>query len=308
MRERRSLSQLLPVVAVRGVVAVLIAVVTATAVAAKPGYADFFGDVNCEQHPGHPECRVAAGAPAEPAGIAATAGGAVVCRDADGGVVDCFVEGEGWIWSDGCRYLAVDATAPGGAQTPGAAYRPSCPGDPPGSQRALVWIPDSQAPGPAALGRIAVSRLVLPPPEIELSPPVSAPQLVMLPTWLWVDSEWWALRAASASVPGVVTVTAIAEPTQVVWDTGDGRRYVCGRGTRYEPVIDPAGASPDCGHVYRRSSAGEPAGSFRLTATVSWRVSWSGGGASGTAGPLFSTVSVPVRVVASRSVNIGALR
>jgi hypothetical protein len=305
MPEHQPLSQLLRAGAVRGLVAVLVGVVAVTA-AAGPVYADFFGDVNCDQLPDHPECRVAAGA--APAGMVTVPSGVVVCRDADGGVVDCFIEGQGWIWSDGCRYLPVDAPAPTGAQEPGAAYRPACPGDPPGSQRALVWIPDSQAPGPAALGQIAVSRLVLPRPEIELSPPLPGPQLVMLPTWLWVDSEWWGVRAASASVPGVVTVTATAEPTRVVWETGDGGRYVCGRGTRYEPAIDPAGASPDCGHVYRRSSAGEPAGSFSLTATVSWRVSWSGGGASGTAGPLFSSVSVPVRVVQSRSVNTGAAR
>jgi hypothetical protein len=289
-------------------VAVLVSVFAVTAFMARPAYADFFGDVNCDQHPNHPECQVEAGTTDGPGGMVAAPSGEVVCLDADDEVVDCFIEGEGWIWSDGCRYLAVEAAPPTGAEAPGAAYRPTCPGDPPGSQRALVWIPDSEAPGPAALGQIAVSRLVLPRPEIELSPPLPAPQLVMLPTWLWVESQWWVVRAASASVPGAVTVTAIAEPTQVDWDTGDGGRYVCGRGTPYEPAVDPAAASPDCGHVYRRSSAGEPADSFRLTATVSWRVSWSGGGASGISGPLFSTTSVPVRVVQSQSVNTGAGR
>jgi hypothetical protein len=290
------------------VVTVLVTVAAVPALTARPAYADFFGDVNCHQHPDHPECRVEAGAAERIGGMIAAPSGEVVCRDAEGEVVDCFVEGEGWIWSDGCRYLPVEAAPPTGAETPGAAYRPTCPRDPLGSQRALVWIPDSEAPGPAALGQVAVSRLVLPRPKIELSPPLTAPQLVMLPTWLWVDPQWWVVRSASASVPGVVTVTAMAEPTQVVWDTGDGGRYVCGRGTPYEPGMDPAAASPDCGHVYRRSSAGEPSHSFRLTATVSWRVSWSGGGMSGIAGPLFSTVSMPVQVVESRSVNTGTVR
>jgi hypothetical protein len=129
----------------------------------------------------------------------------------------------------------------------------------------------------------------------------------MLPTWLWVSPRWWVARSASASVPGV-TVTAVATPMRVRWLTGDGAEYACDGGTPYTSGVDPTTASPDCGHTYTRPSAGRPGGVFQLMATVTWQVSWSGGGASGTIGPLFSTTTVPVRVVESLSVNTGGGR
>lgn len=182
------------------------------------------------------------------------------------------------------------------------AYRPTCPDDPAGSQRPAVWLPDSQAPGPPALGRLAVSRLVLPRPAVELSPPTGAPQLVMLPTWLWIEPAWWTSRSASASVPGV-TVTAVATPVEVRWSTGDGEVLTCGAGTAYVAGGDPGTASPDCGHTYTVPSAPQPGGVYDLKARVTWQVSWSGGGFSGTAGPLFSTTSLPVEIAEVRSVN-----
>ncbi len=40
--------------------------------------------------------------------------------------------------------------------------------------------------------------------------------------------------------------------------------------------------SPDCGHVYELSSAGEPGGTYSVTATSSWVITWEGAGQSGT--------------------------
>jgi len=267
-----------------------------------PAAADYFGDVDCEQFPDHPACQVAAGEQSGPGETVATPEGEMICR-LDGQVVPCVTE-DGWLGDDGCRYLQVDAPPPPRVEEPGASYRPSCPGDPAGSQRPLVWLPDSGAPGPPALGRLAVARLVLPQPAVELSPPVGTPQLVMLPTWLWIEPAWWVGRSASASVPGV-TVTAVAMPVQVRWKIGDGAEYVCDQGTPYPAGGNPDGASPDCGHTFTRLSRDQPGGVFPLSATVTWQVSWSGGGAFGTLGPLFSTATLPVQVLESRSVNTG---
>jgi hypothetical protein len=255
--------------------------------------------MDCEQFPDHADCQAEARAPGR-SGWAAQPTGDVVCRNDGGEVVDCYIEGEGWIGADGCRYLLTTRDQPPEEATgAGGWYLRQC-SDPPGGS--VVWLADSEAPGPALLAQIAVSRLSLPPPDLELSPPLPAPQLVMLPTWLWVSPQWWRIRSASASVPGM-TVTAMATPVQVRWETGDGRQLTCDSGTPYAETDDPASGSPDCGHTYTRTSEHEPGGAFELSATVAWEVTWVGGGASGAVGPLFSTATVPVEVVESLSRN-----
>jgi len=261
-----------------------------------------FGEVDCEQFPDHPDCRVSAGvfAPVMSTGPE----GSVVCR-LDGEVVPCVTD-EGWLGSDGCRYLhQAGAVLPPGVEGPGGVYLPTCPADPPNARRTLVWIPDADAPA-AALGAVAVSRLVLPRPQVVLSPPPTAPQLVRLPTWLWLEEGWWAAeRHATASVPGV-GVTAVATPVRVDLQMGDGGLVSChGPGTAWTAGMDPRAQSPDCGYVYSRPSAGQPGGAYTVSATVTWAVSWSGAGASGQAGPLFSTGSQPVAVVESQTVVTG---
>jgi hypothetical protein len=270
---------------------------------ADPASADFADPVECTGPGGNnPHCDVRA----ENDPVYTDDGdGAVACRQG-GEVVPCVNE-DGWLGSDGCRYLRLDGVAPpAGVETPGAAYRPTCPEDPPGAQRALVWIPDSDAPGLAQLARIAVSRLAPPTPEIGLSPPPPAPQLVMLPVWLWVDEATWAPRSATASVPGV-SVTATATPTRVDWTTGDGGTHTChNRGEPWRKGMDPRAESPTCGHTYTAPSRSQPGGVYELRATVTWRVSWSGGGSSGNADPLLTTSTTPVQVAESLSRNTGS--
>jgi hypothetical protein len=90
----------------------------------------------------------------------------------------------------------------------------------------------------------------------------------------------------------------------VTWSLGDGSTVVCnGPGTPYAAGGDPAAPSPDCGHTYARSSAGEPGGVFVVSATVSWGVSWTGGGQSGTLPALTTTSSAQLRVGESQAIN-----
>ena len=275
---------------------------------ARPADADIVADVDCKQERDHSTCEVEAGSPGEAQVVKPD--GQVACFDTIGEQTECYIEGQGWIGADGCRYFSFGSgDRPSDATGPGAWYQRTCR-TPSGVAGEVVWLPDPQAPGLAALGRIAASRLVLPRPEVVVNPPASAPQLVMLPTWLWVEPAWWSVsRSASASVP-TVTVTATAVPVQVVWSMGDGTSVTCeGPGTPYTAEVGgPAAASPDCGHIYRRASADQPGGVFEVSATVTWRVSWSGGGFSGSAGQLFSTATVPVTVAEVRSVNTGGGR
>jgi hypothetical protein len=54
-----------------------------------------------------------------------------------------------------------------------------------------------------------------------------------------------------------------------------------GAGTPYTSADNPAAASPDCGHTYTSSSAGQPGGPFQATATITWDVTWQGARGAG---------------------------
>jgi hypothetical protein len=138
---------------------------------------------------------------------------------------------------------------------------------------------------PAVLAQEAMDKLKASTPVIHTSPSSSRSAVVNFPTWMWVAPESWTEQAASAE-EGDVIVTAVARPQRVVWNMGDGATVTCtGPGTPYAAgVSDPDAPSPDCGHTYRRSSAEQPGERFRLTATLTWDVTWSvqnaaGGGA-----------------------------
>jgi hypothetical protein len=72
--------------------------------------------------------------------------------------------------------------------------------------------------------------------------------------------------------------------------------------------VDPRAVSPDCGYIYRRSSASEPAQAFPVSATVHWSVSWSGAGESGTFPDLTTTSSARFRVAESQALNVAPPR
>lgn len=174
--------------------------------------------------------------------------------------------------------------------------------------RAPVWIADGDAPGapggpsPAELARQARDRLRLPAPSISTSP--VGDQLVNVPTWLWLSGGFDPV-SATAAVPGV-SVTAVATPTAVVWGMGDGATVTCSEpGTPFVAGGDPSEASPDCGHTYRSSSAGQASAGFPVTVTMRWTVTWSGAGDGGTFPDLESTITTIFRVAEVQVLNDG---
>jgi hypothetical protein len=158
---------------------------------------------------------------------------------------------------------------------------------------------------PEVLARQAYRFLPLPAPLIRTSPPPTQDQLVNMATWLWVDGTTWGTRTASASVPGLaVTVTAV--PVTVIWRMGDGGEVVCdGPGTPFDPTTAASGQAATCSYIYRRSSAGQPAGQFTVTATTTWRITWTATGlaASGSLPPLTRTSQTALRVAEVQAIN-----
>ncbi len=146
---------------------------------------------------------------------------------------------------------------------------------------------------------LAVERLELPVPVVVLSPPGA--QLVGIPTWLWVAD--WETRSTAASVTGV-TSTVTARPTATTWDLDDGATRTCaGPGRPYDPGRPPDGQTTDCAHTFIWPSL-HPRGPRKLTATVTYAVSWSAStGAGGDLGTVTRTSTVPLTVVEVQAVG-----
>jgi len=291
-------------------------------------HADGWGAVDCSQHPS-PGCQLGAGTGGvqPPSSIPGggdhrvgnspgTGGGSV---DTDPGRWRCsYVRSDYQPPASGgvvaAAFTARPLAAPPSPAAPaagpkGAWYVYKCTGK--GAADAIyrppVFIPDAPAtpgpalPDPAALARQVYDQLRLPSPAIRLSP--AGRQLVNLPTWLWLDRAGWGAASATAAVPGE-SVTATAVPSSVTWALGDGSTVTCtGPGTPYSASMNPTGGSPDCGHTYPRSSAGQAGATFAVSATVHWSVTWAGAGQAGTFAGLTTTATVNVPVAESQALT-----
>lgn len=161
---------------------------------------------------------------------------------------------------------------------------------------------------PAALAQEALQRVPLAAPDIKMAPDPSIPQLVNLPTFLWIPAGQWQPQAASASA-GAVTSTVTATPKRVVWDMGQGDTVTCdGPGEPYVPSLPDDAQPSDCKFTYPASSARAPDKTFTVTATVEWGVTWSASGApgGGDLGISRRTSATTVRVAEIQVLNTAA--
>jgi len=214
-----------------------------------------------------------------------------------------------------CTWTVTQANTPEPFRSIWAAVPPPA-GRPPGSGQwarwdcsdgtaGISWLPNSRpAVAPEVLAQEAYRQLPLPQPQIEVNPVAGREQFVNLPTWLWVSPTTWGIRSATASVPGL-SATATATPITVTWTMGDGGQVVChGSGTPYSPRYSARSASPDCGYVYRHSSARATGGMFTVTAVTTWQVTWtSTSGATGALPPITRTSQISVRVAEAQALN-----
>jgi len=214
-----------------------------------------------------------------------------------------------------CTWTVTQANTPEPFRSIWAVVPPP-PGEAPGSGQwarwdcsdgtaGISWLPNSQpAVAPEVLAQEAYRQLPLPQPQIGVNPVAGREQFVNLPTWLWVSPTTWGIRSATASVPGL-SATATATPITVTWTMGDGGQVVChGSGTPYSPRYSARSASPDCGYVYRHSSARATSGAYTLTAVTTWQVTWtSTSGATGSLPPITRSSQISVRVAEAQALN-----
>lgn len=133
-------------------------------------------------------------------------------------------------------------------------------------------VPEGGLVDPRGLALDALDDVQIDPPAIRTSPSEDGQLFVQVPTWLWIDGGWWHGYEATATA-GRVWSKVVAQPVSVTWQLGDGTSLMCtGPGTVWTPGAPEDGT--DCSHIYRRSSAGRPGGTFPITATVQLTVAW----------------------------------
>jgi hypothetical protein len=216
--------------------------------------------------------------------------------------IPCYDPVFGWFnQSDECYYRLTEPQLPpqSGGSADGAWYTPTCLA----GVQTPRWFDAPPAgtlppPDPETLARRALAEITLRAPDLQIRPDPNGAGLVGLPVWLWVDKgpETWGPISNDAEERGL-RVDITASVTNLTFDLGDGSPPVscAGGGTPYPKGA--TGPSPDCGHVFTKSSRQQPGQKFTITATSSWTVEWtSSGGDSGTIGPETRQATVAVRI------------
>lgn len=230
-----------------------------------------------------------------------------------GGVDNTPTSGRGGGSAPKCKYYEVDDWYADASSELWQGHKPSegklmirrCEGDT-GDRPGVVFVPNGTnpaagppPPSPAELAERAIRRMGLLGPDVTLAPSEDSKYgaTIGFPVWMWTERSEARTGPVtrSASAAGI-TVTATASLARIDWQMGDGSTVTCnGPGTPF--TEDQAGEpSPTCGHVYRELSG---SGKYRVQATSTWQIRWSGGGQSDsqtlTLGP--ATTDLPVREV-----------
>ncbi|MFF1808613.1 hypothetical protein ACFVXW_05460 [Streptomyces sp. NPDC058251] len=155
----------------------------------------------------------------------------------------------------------------------------------------IFWVDEGQAPPadvreaitPEMLAKLAYAEIRVPSTKVELAP--AGTTKVNLPTWAWLDTAKFKPVSVTASVPLLgVSATTTAEPVSLRIEpgTGDAVTYpasgVCEFDSGHIGEAYAKGKSdetPPCGVEYLRSSGD---GSFKLRATITWKIHWTGTG------------------------------
>ena len=159
---------------------------------------------------------------------------------------------------------------------------------------------------PEIVAQEALAQIQVPAPVPSTSPGIDLPQVVGLPTWLWIDAATWQPLQTTVEAGGY-SLTAVVTPTKVTWDMGeddDIRPIECdGPGKQYNlslPAHVPQHS--DCTYTYRWASdtltgPDHADGRYQAAVTTTWTVAWStSDGQTGTLTDLTRTTPFSLRV------------
>ena len=212
-------------------------------------------------------------------------GGQAKCRF-QGEAIPCVTAQGVWFSSQQCyaqplepQPLAGDPRWAGHDPSEGSVWQCVRPGI------TTVWlfffVPRGETPGlvdPGELGRETLDTMSLVVPSIRTAPGLGGPTFVNLETWLWIPEAQFQTLSKTVTAGGT-TVTVVAEPSHVWWETGDGEEQTCdGAGRPWTADLGDA-ATTDCSHRYRTASGHETSERYRLRAAIYYQVTWSCEGA-----------------------------
>lgn len=172
---------------------------------------------------------------------------------------------------------------------PDVQKRLSCNNKPP------FWVDNGKTPpvekaiDPEVLAGLAYQQLKVPDTAIDLSP--KGRQTVNLATWAWLDKATFKPVSVTASVGAPLDISATTTATPVSLKLEPGTKDAELHPASGECPIDEDGSigtpytkgsgdkTPPCGLTYLRSTPG--GGAFKLKATITWKVEWTGTGGAG---------------------------
>ncbi|MFA1545044.1 hypothetical protein [Actinomadura chokoriensis] len=167
------------------------------------------------------------------------------------------------------KIIRTPGTGGGGTETGGGGgpwVPPPPEGLTPDEAPGVVAVPGAPAPAPAPpdtadLVAMAQAAAEFPTPTVHTAP--ADKTYVRLRTALWVDG-FQDVQTEPITV-GAQTIQLIAKPRSVTWNMGE-KTFDC----------DDAGTKDGktCNYTYLRSSASEPGGTYKITATINWDVAW----------------------------------
>ncbi|WP_371536126.1 hypothetical protein OG210_11315 [Streptomyces sp. NBC_00466] len=142
-----------------------------------------------------------------------------------------------------------------------------------------------QAVTPEILAEIAYAAVRVPDTHVTLAP--NGATKVNLPTWAWLDKTDFKPVSVRAYVPLTgMNATTTATPTSLKIEPGtpdaelypgSGECTFNGDGSIGTPYVKgDADKTPPCGLTYLRASGSD--GPYKLKATITWKISWTGTG------------------------------
>ncbi len=160
----------------------------------------------------------------------------------------------------------------GGGGDSGPVAPPPPEGLTPDEAPGVVQVPGVAAPAPAppaTADLVATARASARFPTVIVHTAPKNKTYVRLRTSLWV--EGFKDVQTQPITFGAQKVQLTAKPSSVTWDLGETKDLVC----------DGAGSKDGktCHYAYKRSSASQPGGSYKITATIWWDVTWTCEGA-----------------------------
>ena len=127
--------------------------------------------------------------------------------------------------------------------------------------------------------------------EVRTAPEAPAATYIGVENWLWIPDGQWATLHKSVTA-GATTVTVTAAPAEVTWNLGPETITCHGPGQAWVKGMTDA-ASTTCSVTYQETSVDEPDGSFAISATIRYHVTWACRGACPTTGGDLGLVDAP---------------